>query len=51
MSIKWIGYVVGAIMILNLILFAAGIVGQAIFWVIIVLGAVFTYFILPKIKK
>lgn len=50
-QLKIIGYVVFVILILNLILFALGKISDVIFWVVIVLGAIFVYKVLPKIKK
>ncbi len=50
MSIKWLGYLVIAVMVLNLILFAMSIVSQTIFWVVIVVAGILAYKVIPKIS-
>ena len=50
-QLKIIGMVVLVIMILNMIIFALGIIGDMIFWGVIIVGAVFAYWVLPKLKK
>ena len=35
----------------NIILFALSIIGEILFWIIIIAAAVFAYRILPKMKK
>ena len=49
--VKIIGIVVMLIVILNLVLFAFRVIDSTFFWVVIVLGAVFTYVVLPRLKK
>lgn len=49
--LKLIGYGVLAILILNLVMFALKIITGIIFWVVIILAALFVYKLLPKIKK
>lgn len=36
---------------LNIVLLALKIISEVLFWAIIILGAVFAYKILPKVKK
>ena len=48
--LKLIGYVVLAILIANLILYALQLVNWIFFWGVIILGAVFVYKILPKLR-
>ena len=47
-EITWIVFIV---LILNLALFALRIIGVIVFWVIIIVGALFAYKVLPKMKK
>ncbi|MBS3123732.1 hypothetical protein J4437_03780 [Candidatus Woesearchaeota archaeon] len=49
--LKIIGYVVLAILVLNMILFGMGLVNGLVFWLVIALGAIFVYFGLPKMKE
>lgn len=39
------------ILVINLILFALRIIKEVLFWVIIILAAIFVYKLLPKISK
>jgi len=50
-QLKWIGYIVLIILILNMILFALGIVNWIVFWGIIIAGAIFVYKVLPRMKE
>jgi len=50
-QLKILGYVILIIMVANLLLFAFQVVNQIVFWIIIVLGAIFAYWVLPRIKK
>ena len=50
-KLKILGYILVVILILNVFLFAFRIINWIVFWIIIALGAVFVYFILPKLKK
>lgn len=50
-SLKLIGYVVLGVMLLNLVLFALRIINWMVFWGVIILGALFVYFGLPRLKK
>jgi hypothetical protein len=49
-NLKIIGYFAVGIMVLNVILFSFRVIGWEIFWAIILLGAVFVYVVLPKLK-
>ncbi len=48
--VKAIGYVILAIIVLNLVLFAFRIIGNTIFWGIIILGALFAWKVLPLLN-
>lgn len=50
-KLKTIGFIIAAIMVLNLALAAFRITNWTIFWVVILLGAVFVYLVLPKLKN
>jgi len=50
-NIKLLGYAALAVMILNLVLFASRKISGLIFWVVIALGALFAYKILPRIRQ
>ena len=50
-KLKFIGYGVFAILVLNLVLFAMQMITQMMFWIVIVVGAWFVYYGLPKLKK
>lgn len=49
--LKPIGYLVLAIIFLNLILFAFRITNWIAFWGIIIAGAIFAYKVMPWLKK
>ena len=49
--LKLIGYVVLAVLIANLFLYAFQLVNWIFFWGVIILGALFVYKVLPKLKK
>ena len=48
--LKLIGYFVLAVLIANLVLFAFQLVNWIFFWSVIILGAIFAYKIVPKLK-
>jgi len=48
--LKYIGYGVLGILVLNMIGFALQIINTILFWVIIALGALFVYKGLPKLR-
>jgi|GEM_PF-1960331 4-hydroxybenzoate polyprenyltransferase len=50
-KLKLIGYVVLAVLIANLILYALQLVNWIFFWGVIILGALFVYKILPKLRE
>jgi len=50
-SFKIVGYVVLAVLILNLLFFALGKLNGIFFWAIIIAGALFVYKILPKMRN
>lgn len=50
-KLKLVGYFVLAVMILNLILFAFGVINWIAFWGIIIVGAIFVYKVLPWLKE
>ena len=49
--LKTIGFGVLLILIINLVLFALRIISTIIFWIVIILAAIFVYKLLPKLKK
>ena len=51
MNIKTISLLFVIIIILNFILFIYRIINQLVFWITIIVIALFAYKILPKIKK
>ncbi len=50
-KLKLVGYFVVAILILNLLLFAFGIVNWMVLWGVIAIGAIFVWKVLPWLKK
>ena len=50
-TLKIVGYVAIAIMVLNVGLFAFRVISPLWFWVVLVIGAVFGYLVLPKLRK
>nr|MBT4247357.1 hypothetical protein [Candidatus Woesearchaeota archaeon] len=50
-KLKFIGYGVFILLVLNLVLFAMQMITQIMFWIVIVVGAWFVYYGLPKLKK
>jgi len=50
-ELKILGIIIFIILILNLILFALRKINDLVFWIIIIAGAIFVYWILPKLKK
>jgi len=49
--LKLIGYIVLGIMILNLVLFAFRMISATLFWVVIIIGALFAWKGVPWLKK
>ena len=49
--LKGIGFFIFILLVINVILFALGKISPTIFWAVIVFGALFTYVILPRLKK
>ena len=49
--LKIIGIIVLIFLLLNLVLFAMGKISDLVFWVVIAAGAVFVYWVLPRLKK
>jgi hypothetical protein len=49
--LKIVGIVGMIIVLLNLVLFAFRIINETIFWGVIIAGAVFSYVILPRLRK
>jgi len=47
-ELTWLFFIV---LILNLALFALKIIGVVLFWGIIIVGALFAYKVLPRMKK
>ena len=50
-SIKFLGGACAIVVILGLILVAAGVITWNLFWIIIIFGAVMAYIVIPWIKK
>ena len=50
-NLKIVGIVFLVILVLNIILFSFTIIGAGLFWIVILVCAVFAYFVLPKLKK
>ncbi|NQV91810.1 hypothetical protein HQ489_05035 [Candidatus Woesearchaeota archaeon] len=50
-KLKYLGYGVLFLLVLNLVLFAMKIITQLLFWIVIIIGAWFVYYGLPKLKK
>lgn len=50
-NLKIIGYVVLVLLLFNLLLFALRVIGQLIFWGVIIAGAIFVFKFLPKMKE
>ena len=48
---KLIGISAVVLLVLNLILFALRIINGLVFWAVIIVGAVFAFKVLPKMKK
>jgi len=49
--LKVIGISAVLVLVLNMILFALRIINGLVFWGIIIVGAVFAFKVLPKMKK
>jgi hypothetical protein len=50
-KLKLVGYFVLGIMILNLVLFACGVIDTTVFWGVIIIGAIFAWKIVPKLRQ
>ena len=50
-SIKILAVVIAFLLVANIILFATKKINEIVFWIIIIISAVFAYWILPKIKN
>ena len=50
-KLKAIGIIGTIILVANVFLFAFKIINPLVFWVVIGIGAIFVYFLLPKIQK
>ena len=50
-KLKLVGWLVLAILIANLLLFAFRVINQVVFWGIIIAGAIFVYKGLPILKR
>ena len=50
-KLKLWGYFILLILILNLVMFAFTIINWIVFWGVIIIGAIFVYKVLPKLKK
>ena len=50
-NLKFLVFLIVLILIANLVLFAFRKISDIVFWAMIIIAAVFAYFILPKIKK
>lgn len=49
--LKIIGIFLALLLILNITLLALNKISEMIFWIVVIIGAVFAYLILPKMKK
>ena len=49
--LKLVGICAVSILVLNMILFALRIISGLVFWGVIIVGAMFAFLVLPKIKK
>ncbi len=50
-QLKILGYILAAAFVLNILLFSFRIISPLIFWIVLILGAVFVYLVLPKMKN
>ncbi len=50
-QLKISGYFVGVILAANIVLFSFTVIDWKVFWAVIILGAIFVYFVLPKMKE
>jgi Mn2+/Fe2+ NRAMP family transporter len=50
-QLKLTGYFVLVILVLNIVLFAFTVIDAIVFWIVIILGALFVYKVLPKLKN
>ncbi|MBI2581618.1 hypothetical protein HYV87_00630 [Candidatus Woesearchaeota archaeon] len=49
--LKIIGLIAVLVLVANMILFALRIINGLVFWAVIIVGAVFAFKVLPKMKK
>lgn len=50
-QLKLMGYFFSILLVLNIVLFSFRVIDWKVFWGVIIMGAVFAYLILPKVKK
>ncbi|MBT3297581.1 hypothetical protein HN385_01515 [archaeon] len=50
-KMKFIGYMLVSVMIINLVLFSFNLTHWIVFWGVIIFGAICVYFVLPWLKK
>ena len=50
-AVKIIAVLAVIVLAANMVLFAMGIIKEIVFWTVIIAGAVFTYWVLPKLRK
>lgn len=50
-SLKVIGWVLVFVLLINMLLFALRKISGIVFWSVIIAGAVFVYWVLPRMKK
>ena len=50
-DLKVVGIFAIVIVVLNIFLFAFTVISSTIFWAVIVIAAIFVYFVLPKLKE
>ncbi|MBI4152856.1 hypothetical protein HY495_04040 [Candidatus Woesearchaeota archaeon] len=49
--LKIVGYVLVSVFVLNILLFSLRIISSSIFWIVLILGAGFVYWGLPRLKN
>ncbi|MBI2103127.1 hypothetical protein HYT55_04760 [Candidatus Woesearchaeota archaeon] len=50
-QLKVLGYGLIVVFVLNILLFSFRIISPGPFWLVLIFGAVFVYWVLPKMKK
>ena len=50
-QLKLVGYFFLILLILNIVLFSFQVINWIVFWGVIIIGALFVYFVLPRLKK